>query len=192
MEWRTTTQLLHQLQKTHDDDAWQQISTQLRPVVVHFGQGLGLSPQDAEDAAQETLMTFLKALQAGHYDRQKGRLSHWLLGIARRVILNKRRHASSQGGHADTAFWESLPDDGQADTMWEVQWQQAVLQRCLDQARREFDPKVFKAFQLYALGDVPVQEVGRRLDMTANAVYIAKSRVLARLRELEAQFEDPI
>ena len=45
---------------------------------------------------------------------------------------------------------------------------------------------------MYAMGDVPVQEVGRRLDMTANAVYIAKSRVLARLRELEAQFEEPI
>jgi RNA polymerase sigma factor (sigma-70 family) len=192
MEWRTTTQILHQLQTTHDDKAWQQVCTQLRPVVVHFGQDLGLSVQDAEDAAQETLMTFLKAFQAGHYDRQKGRLSHWLLGIARRVILNKRRHASSQGSHADTTFWESLPDDNQVEALWETQWQQAVLQRCLDQARREFDPKVFEAFQLYAMGDVTAQDVAHRLDMTPNAVYIAKSRVLARLRELEAQFEDPI
>ena len=192
MEWRTTTQLLHQLQTTHDDDAWQQLCTVLLPVVVRFGQSLGLSLQDAEDAAQETLMTFLKALKAGHYDREKGRLSHWLLGIARRVILNKRRHACGQGGHADTAFWESLPDDSRAEATWEAQWQRAVLQRCLAQACREFDPKVFEAFQSYAMGDVPVQEVGRRLDMTPNAVYIAKSRVLARLRALEAQFEEPI
>ena len=192
MEWRTTTQLLHQLQMTHDEDAWQQVCMQLRPVIVRFGQGLGLSIQDAEDAAQETLMTFLKALQAGRYDRQKGRLSLWLLGIARRVILHKRSRGSSQGDHADTAFWESLPDDHQAEAIWEVQWQQVVLHRCMDQARREFDPKVFEAFRMYALGDVDAAEVGHRLGMTANAVYIAKSRVLARLRELESRFEEPL
>jgi len=189
MEWRTTTQLLHDLQTTQGQDAWQQLCTALRPAVVHFAQALGLAPQDAEDAAQETLMVFFKSLQAGSYDRSKGRLSHWLLGIARRVILNQRRRSAGQGGHADTEFWSSLQDDSRTEAVWEALWQKAVLQRCLDQARSEFDPKVFEAFRSYGMDEVPAQEVARRLGITVNAVYIAKSRVLARRRELEAQIE---
>ena len=64
-----------------------------------------------------------------------------------------------------------------------------VLTKCLEQARRELDPNVFEAFELYALSEIPVDDVAQRLRMSRNAVYIAKSRVLSRLRELEHQFE---
>ena len=55
--------------------------------------------------------------------------------------------------------------------------------------RKEFDPKVFKAFELYALGQIAVDKVAQQFEMSPNAVYIAKCRVLSRLRELKQQFE---
>jgi DNA-directed RNA polymerase specialized sigma24 family protein len=64
-----------------------------------------------------------------------------------------------------------------------------VLERCLQQARRQLDQKVFKAFELYALLQKPVEEVCQTLDMSRNAVYIAKSRVLLKLRQLKHDFE---
>jgi RNA polymerase sigma-70 factor (ECF subfamily) len=64
-----------------------------------------------------------------------------------------------------------------------------VLTKCLEQARRELDSKVFEAFNLYALSEIPADDVAQRLKMSRNAVYIAKSRVLSRLRQLERQFE---
>jgi RNA polymerase sigma-70 factor (ECF subfamily) len=64
-----------------------------------------------------------------------------------------------------------------------------VLSRCLEQVHREFDPNVFEAFKLYALSERPVDEVAEHLRMSNNAVYIAKSRVLSRLRELQRQFD---
>jgi RNA polymerase sigma-70 factor (ECF subfamily) len=190
MEWKTTTQILHQLQTTCDEDAWRRFCDHFRPVVVHFAGTLGLSGQDCEDAAQETLMSFLKAVQAGRYDRDKGRLSAWLFGIAKRVILNKRRSLYKGEGLADTAFWQSVPDDQTVETTWESQWERAVLGRCLDQARREFDPKVFEAFRLCGLLEVPVDQVAATLGISRNAVYIAKSRVLSRLRQLQQEYED--
>jgi RNA polymerase sigma-70 factor (ECF subfamily) len=190
MEWKTTTQILHQLQTTSDDDAWRRLCEHFRPVVIHFAQTLGLSLQDAEDASQETLMTFLKALQAGHYDRDKGRLGAWLFGIARRVVLNKRSQASAREGLVSTGFWEAIPDDRTVEMTWESQWQRAVLGRCMDQARHEFDPKVFEAFRLYALAEVPADQVAATLGVSKNAVYIAKSRVLSRLRQLQQDLQD--
>jgi RNA polymerase sigma-70 factor (ECF subfamily) len=64
-----------------------------------------------------------------------------------------------------------------------------TLMACLEQVRKELDPAVFEAFRLYALEDKPVEEVAVQLTMSHNAVYIAKSRVLSRLRQLEREFE---
>lgn len=58
------------------------------------------------------------------------------------------------------------------------------MEAALDDIRREFDPATFQAFDLYARKDMPAREVARLLGLSRNAVYIAKTRVLARLREI--------
>lgn len=193
MQWVTTTQVLEDLKASNDTLAWQRFCDYFHPVVVNFATQLGLSATDAEDAAQETMVAFLKAFRDGKYDREKGRLSNWLFGVAKRVILNLRGHQPLERLVADkatgTSFWDLIQDDHDIERSWETQWRQMVLTRCLEQARREFAPKVFKAFELYALSQMPVDEVAQRLTMSRNAVYIAKSRVLSRLRQLEHQFE---
>jgi len=88
--WITTTQVLDDLRCPDDTFAWDQFCTHFRPVVVKFAMQLGLPPVDAEDAAQETMLSFLKAFRDGKYVREKGRLSNWLFGVARCVILNLR------------------------------------------------------------------------------------------------------
>ena len=191
--WITTTQVLDGLRCPDDTFAWDQFCTHFRPVVVKFAMQLDLPPVDAEDAAQEIMLSFLKAFRDGKYIREKGRLSNWLFGVARRVILNLRSRRPLEKLIADkttgTSFWDLVQDDHQMEQTWEMQWRRMVLDKCLDQVRREFDPKVFRAFEQYALAGAPVEEVCRRLAMSRNAVYIAKSRVLSRLRELQRQFE---
>lgn len=193
MEWITTTQILQDLEGSGDALVWNNFCNHFHPVVVNFAKKLGLSTADAEDAAQETVVTFLKAFRNGKYDRQKGHLSDWLFGIAKRVILNLRGHQPLERLVADkttgTSFWDLIQDDHSIKQSWETQWRQMVLTKCLEQARRQMDPKVFEAFELYALSGVPVDQVAQQLKMSRNAVYIAKSRVLSRLRQLERQFE---
>jgi len=191
--WITTTQVLEDLQRPDDTFAWNEFCTHFRPVVIKFAIRLGLSPMEAEDAAQETMLAFLKAFRDGKYTREKGRLSSWLFGVAKNVILNLRRNRPLEQLIADkttgTSFWELVQDDHQMEQTWDVQWRRMVFDKCLSRARREFDPKMFHAFEQYALAGAPVAEVCRHLAMSRTAVYIAKSRVLSRLRELRRQFE---
>jgi RNA polymerase sigma-70 factor (ECF subfamily) len=185
---------LESLKTAHDESAWTEFCSHFRPVVVEFARKLGLSNVEAEDAAQETMAAFFKAFKEGKYDPDKGRLSNWLFGIAKRVILNLRGRRPLEKLIADkatgTSFWDMVQDDKTLGRTWEIQWQQMVLKRCLEQVRREFDPKVFGAFRQYAIDQFSIEEVCQRFDMSRNAVYIAKSRILSRLRELKKQFEE--
>ena len=194
MQWITTTQVLKDLKASDNNEpTWQRFSEHFQPVVVSFARKLGLSATDAEDAAQEAMVAFLKAFRGGKYEREKGRLSNWLFGVARRVILNFRADQPLERLIADkttaTSFWDLIQDDHSVKHSWETEWRRMVLAKCLEQARRELDPKAFEAFKLYALSEMPVDEVAHRLSMSQNAVYIAKSRVLSKLRQLERQFE---
>jgi len=192
-QWITTTQLLEELEATKDSSAWDQFCKHFQPVVINFATQLGLSSSDAEDAAQETMMTFLKAFERGDYDRRRGRLSNWLFGIAKRVILNLRGRRPLEQLVADkttgTSFWDLIEDDKSIQQTWENEWRQMVLKSCLEQVRREFESKVVKAFELYGLRGISIDEVCQQLKMSKNAVYIAKSRILSRLRELADLFE---
>jgi RNA polymerase sigma-70 factor (ECF subfamily) len=193
MQWVTTTHVLEQLKTSDEAQAWDKLCDCFRPVVIKFAMQLGLSVIDAEDAAQETMVAFLKAFRSGKYDRDKGRLSHWLFGIAKRVILNLRGRKPLEHLVADkttgTSFWDLIEDDHSIRRSWETEWRHMILTRCLEQVRREFDPKVLEAFELHALKGMPVEEVTQRLDVSRNAVYIAKSRILSRLRQLTSEFE---
>lgn len=193
MKWVTTTQMLNDLKSSSNMSAWDSFCNYFRPVVIQFAKQLGLTDVDAEDAAQETMTEFVKAFMNGKYNREKGHLSSWLFGVAKRVIFNLRGHQPLERLIADkatgTSFWDLIQDDSSIERTWESEWRQMVLTKCLDKARREFDPKIFKAFELYALSEVPTDEVCRQLKMSRNAVYIAKSRVLSRLRVLGRQFE---
>jgi len=192
-QWVTTTQILEGLKTTHDESTWEEFCSHFQPVVIEFAKKLGLSNVEAEDASQETMAAFFKAFKEGKYDPGKGRLSNWLFGISKRVILNLRGHQPLEKLIADkatgTSFWDMVQDDRTLGRTWELQWQQMVLKKCLDQVRQEFDPKIFGAFRHYAIDQFAIEEVCQRFDMSRNAVYIAKSRVLSRLRQLRQQFE---
>jgi DNA-directed RNA polymerase specialized sigma24 family protein len=64
-----------------------------------------------------------------------------------------------------------------------------VLQQCLEEVRRDVDPKSVEAFELFAWKGLSAQEVADRLGMTPNAVFIAKHRILRRIRDLAQQME---
>ena len=188
LRWETTTQKLDQMRLHQDADVWQTFSKHFFPVICHMARDRGLSQADAEDAAQQTLLAFMKAMREAKYDRKKGRLSAFLLGIAQRTILNTRRHAARHTHGSDSG--QGLTDEHSTRLTWETQWQKLVLIQSLDRVRQTTDPQVFKAFDLYCLHERPVQEVADTLRITPNAVYIAKSRVLGRLRSLQQRLQD--
>lgn len=192
MRWVTTTILLKNLRDA-EDAAWEEFVDRFRAPIVRFARGLGLAADEAEDVAQETLLDFVRAYRNGQYDREKGRLSAWLFGIAHRRVRSARRREAGRPrllkGPARTAFWANLPDEHAARRSWDTSWERAVLDQCLERVRTEVEPSTIRAFELFAIEGRSAAAVAEELGMSRNAVFIAKHRVIKRILELREQME---
>ena len=161
---------------------------------MRYARRLGLAEADAEDVAQQTLTSFCTSYRSGNYDREKGRLRDWLFGIARNEFRNwcrRRRQREVQVGSTEdqTDFFAQLADEDHLQRSWEQEWRETLLRECLQEVRREVDSKTFAAFELFASAGWPAKHVAEQLGLTSNAVFIAKHRVLKRVRELLPQLE---
>jgi RNA polymerase sigma-70 factor (ECF subfamily) len=190
----TNTSLLAGLRDRSNDACWGEFFTRYQPLLVAFGRKLGLTETDAHDAAQETLMAFVSAYREGGYDREKGRLRTWLMGIASHKIRDLQRKRGREKVVADnpgsTAFLNKIPDDEAVSQIWDAEWHESIIKRCLEEVRRQVKPRTMEAFELFALQGLSAEQVAQKLGMTENAVWIAKNRVLTRMRETQKYLEE--
>lgn len=189
----TSTTLLEGLRDPANQAVWLTFVGRYRPLIVRYGERLGLSAEDAEDVAQASLLAFCEAYRERRYERVRGRLREWLFGIVHNQVRNwQRRHARPEAVPETKA--EGLLDglesrEGQ-EQLWEAEWRDSVARACLDLVRSEVQASTFEAFERFALEGRPAEEVAAELGLTPNAVYTAKRRVLRRVRELRPLLED--
>lgn len=179
----TSATLLQRLRQSDDRVAWNQFIELYTPLLLFWARKAGLQGADAEDLVQEVLLALLAELPAFRYDPAKSFRS-WL----RTVTLNRwRNRRRSAGRDRLTLDQQVLDDQAVADPLvnfWETEYRQHLLRIALDRIQAEFQPATWQAYMLTAVEGQPVPEVAEQLNLSVGAVYVARSRVLARLREL--------
>jgi RNA polymerase sigma-70 factor (ECF subfamily) len=196
VDWKTTSTVLERLAASEDGRAWASLLTRFRGPILHLAQQMGLVPQDAEDVVQETLTAFVAGFRNGEYDRSKGRLSSWLLGIASHQIVAARRKLAIRNAHLKTgkgtSFWNVQPAATPETELWAKEWERAILREYLAQVRAKVTPTTFKAFEMIVWAQRSPAEAAAELGISIKTVYNAKHRVLTRIRELQEEHENAI
>jgi RNA polymerase sigma-70 factor, ECF subfamily len=186
---RTSASLLQRLRQPATADAWVRFVKLYTPLLFYWARRLDLGHQDAADLVQDVFATLVQKLPHFEYDRDKG-FRNWL----RTVLVNKwrdscRRRAPATGGDADAALAE-LAAPPESDAFGEAEYRRHLVQRALELMQAEFPAKMWKACWEHLVHDRPAAEVAAELDIAVGTVYVAKSRVLSRLRqELEGLLE---
>jgi RNA polymerase sigma factor (sigma-70 family) len=192
---RTTSALLNSLRDPANEAAWNELDGRYRPILFNLARRAGLADADAADAAQETLAEFFGAYRDGKYDRSRGRLRQYMLGIARRRVADVRRARARPAAQLDG---EALADEDDAgwEAAWEAEKRADLLRKAIDELRasERLNATTLAAFEMAGLRHVPVAEVARSLSITEQEVYLAKSRCLQRVRtlieRLQAAYDD--
>ena len=187
---RTTTAMLEALHNPSDVAAWSEFDTRYRPVLIGFARNLGLDDADAADVAQETLTRFLEQYRDGRYQRERGRLGAWLVGIARYRILDLRRKHGKRALRGESAMID-LDDEKGLTEVWEDERRKTILRQAMDLLRSgsRTDEKTIRAFEMLFVHGMNPQAVADELEMTVQGVYVAKSRIAERLQKLVSQIE---
>ncbi|HXG13075.1 MAG TPA: sigma-70 family RNA polymerase sigma factor [Gemmataceae bacterium] len=191
----TRPSLLVRLRDPHDAQAWAQFVDVYAPLIYGYGRRHGLQDADAADLTQEVLRKVAGAIGRLDYDAQRGSFRGWLFTVVRnqlRDFLTDRRQASR--GSGDTAAQEFLeeqpapPQDPEAD--WEQECERRLFAWAAEQVRSEVQEATWQAFWMTAVEGKSGKETATALGMTAAAVYLAKSRVMARLKEHVRQLQE--
>lgn len=187
---RTTTAMLDALHNPSDVAAWEEFDVRYRPVLIGFARNLGLDDADAADVAQETLTRFLEQYRDGRYQRERGRLGAWLVGIARYRILDLRRKHGRRPLRGESAMVD-LDDEKGMTEVWEEERRKSVLRQAMDRLRSgsRTDEKTIRAFEMLFVHGMNPQAVADELEMSVQGVYVAKSRIAERLQKLVTQIE---
>lgn len=190
---RTTTRLIEDLRDPANTQAWSAFDARYRPVLIALARKLGFSQDDASELAQQTLAEFARCYHDGRYQRDQGRLSSWLIGIARNVGsgMRRKRGAGERVG-GDTMIGQmpcELPDEQQLTQVWRREREHAILAEAMLILRgsTRTDEHTFRAFELFALRGVPAEEVARQCGVEVDSVYVIKNRLTKRLREIVAE-----
>ena len=121
MRTATTTALLDGLIDSANDQAWREFDARYRPIIVSFARALDLKVEDAADVAQETLVRFLKEYRAGKYDRSRGRLHSWLIGIAKHCVGDQRHARARRREQRGLSAIADLPGDHRLTEIWDYE-----------------------------------------------------------------------
>lgn len=178
--------MLDSLKDAGNAAVWIDFDSRYRPIIQRVALRMGLSAEDASDVAQQTLTDFVRDYRLGKYDRGKGRLRHWVMGIARHRALDLLRSQSTRKERHGDSVIMSLPDDQTVSTYWEVEQRKAIFSAAWEEYRTsgKASDVNLQAFELVAIQGLPAEAVAAQLNISADLVYKAKSRGMMRLREI--------
>ena len=188
---RTSTLLLEGLHDSENRTVWIEFDARYRPIIEAIARRMGLDASDASDVAQETMLQFLKEYTAGRYDRQRARLRAWLVALARtRVAAVYRARARRRIDRGESAVVQ-LPDEAEMTVMWDTERRTVILREAIRELRSATKLKehTIQAFELLTMQSMPPAAVAEQLGISVDEVYLAKSRVAKRLREIIATIE---
>lgn len=183
----TRASLLIQIRDGTNHGAWQEFMRLYGPVIYGFARKRGLQDADAADLMQDVMRSVSTSIGRLDYDRNQGAFRGWLFTITRNKIFNflsaRRIRPQGSGDSTTNRMLNSQPDDNDGSEVWEIEYQRRIAALAMDRIKSEFQENTWQAFVLTAVDGVAAGDVAKQVGMSPGAIYVAKSRVLARLKE---------
>ena len=174
--------------QTGEENAWKDLTGLYRPLILGWLNRQGVPAGDLEDLSQDILLSVVKHLPTFQHSGRRGAFRAWL----RTIVCNRTTDywraldtdtQASGGSGATAALQQPADPDSDLNRQWDEEHDRYVLNCLLDLVEEEFEPATLQAFRRLAIDGASGAEVAQELGLSVAAVYVAKSRVLARIRQ---------
>jgi RNA polymerase sigma-70 factor (ECF subfamily) len=187
----TRPSLLVRLRDAHDHEAWADFVRLYAPAVYRFARRKGLQDADAADLTQEVLRGVAGSIGRLDFDPRQGMFRSWLFTLAHRRLCDwltsRQRREQGSGDSATMQMLHDQPERGDEEE-WEHDLEREAFARAAEKIRPAFSEATWQAFWQTAIEGKSGKDVARALGISVGAVYLAKSRVMVRLKQQVAEF----
>jgi RNA polymerase sigma-70 factor, ECF subfamily len=183
----TSASQLDRLRTAPDEAAWRRLDDLYRPLIQRWLRRDPSLGEEAEDVVQEVMSVLVRELPA--FERRRtGSFRRWLREITAHRLLahqrSRRNRPRALGAPPEECPLAQLADPTSAlSRQWDDEHDRYVLRRLMDLIEPMFEPATLAVFRRIAFDTVPPAQVAEELGVSLNAVLLAKSRVLSRLRQ---------
>jgi RNA polymerase sigma-70 factor (ECF subfamily) len=190
----TRASLILRLPDQADSVAWDEFVAIYSPLVYRLARRQGLQAADADDLVQEVMGAVTRSVEGWLERADRGRFRAWLLRIARNTAINfltRRKHRPQAiGGENVVRAVAECIEDSDASREFDWEYRREVFRWAAEQVQTVVTDETWRAFWLTSVEEQSVADTAQRLGLSVGSVYIARSRVMSRLRELVRQFDE--
>lgn len=189
----TRVSLIQRLQDHKDASAWSEFCAVYERTIYSIGKKYGLQDADAREVSQEVLLTVSRRIN--DFDtKHKGRFRSWLGTIARNATIDLlRKNQRHLAGKSDILNCleseESLHEHSQ---LFDIEARREQFRWAAQKVQEGASEKSWDAFWKTAVQGETSQSVAKQLDMSVGAIYVARCRILSKIKSLVEPFRgDP-
>jgi len=203
----TRWSLIGRLKNWDDQQSWREFFDTYWRLIYGAALRSGLTPIEAEEVVQETVISVAKSMPKFKADPAAGSFKAWLLTLTRWRIADQvrkrpreekaRAHRSPNQTSTDTASTateERIPDPAGnvLDLFWETEWEKNLVTAALDRIKAQVSAKHFQIFYLNVIKEVAPEKVANALNVKVDQVYVIKNRLSKLLRETIRELETKV
>jgi RNA polymerase sigma-70 factor (ECF subfamily) len=183
----TSASLLERLRTAPDEAAWRRLDDLYRPLIRRWLLRDPTLGEEAEDVVQDVMEVLVRELP-GFQRRRTGSFRRWLRTITAHRLgayyRSRQGRPRALGAPAAEGPLAQLADPtSELSRLWDEEHDRHVLRRLMELIEPQFEPITLAAFHRVAFDGVAPAQAAEELGLSLNAVLLAKSRVLGRLRQ---------
>ena len=184
----TSLTLLDRLRQSPDSETWNRFAASYAPLIRAWLSRYDVHDSDSDDLGQEVLLAIFQSVAQFDHNGNAGAFRAWI----KQILVNRLRNywrkrtrdvSISAGISIDERLAELEDPESSLSLLWNKEHDQHVLGALLRSVERHFTPDTWSAFTRVALDGEKANTVAKDLGISLNAVFVAKSRVLNRLRQ---------
>jgi len=193
----TRPSLLLRLRNPQDEQAWREFLELYEPLIERLARRRGLQHADARELVQEVLVAVAGAIERFDPDQSKGSFRGWLATITRNLMINllKRegRHARGTGDSEFARLMNEQPDPAGGNTAcFDLEYRRRLFEFAAEYVQDQVEAVTWQAFWKTSVEQQPLIDVCEELGISRGAIYVARSRVMAKLRQQIEKLESEV
>jgi RNA polymerase sigma factor (sigma-70 family) len=185
---QTPVSLLDRLRLQPEPAAWQRLVDLYAPLIRRWLRRHALPDADVDDLAQDVLAVVVRKLPSFEHNQRPGAFRSWLRAVMANCLRDfwraRRARPVATGDSDFLRLLDQLEDPASGlSRQWDEEHDRHVVQRLLEMIEPDFEPTTWQAFRRVVRDGARPAAVAAELGVSVNAVLLAKSRVLRRLRQ---------